>query len=255
MQSVKDFYRELAQGRLALAFQPVVWLPDASRVLYQEGLLRHVEQPGNGVYPFAMLERHQVMHELDRSVVGCVIERLLEDEHLRLGCNISAQSAIIDPFWSATLAQLRDAPSVAARLVIEITESATPPSPEAAIEFVLCLRELGCRVAVDDFGAGLGTLEFIRQTRPDMVKIDQGYLQRARSEPNSVQTLKHLVQLCKTLAPCVIIEGIESEADRALATACGGEWGQGYLFGRPRLDRLGALCRLRGVVAERVVAD
>ncbi|MBP5060277.1 EAL domain-containing protein, partial [Pseudomonas chlororaphis] len=35
-------------------------------------------------------------------------------------------------------------------------------------------RELGCRVAVDDFGAGLGTLEFIRQTRPDMVKIDQG---------------------------------------------------------------------------------
>lgn len=175
-----------------------------------------------------------------------MIERLLEDEHLRLGCNISAQSAIVDPFWSATLAQLRDAPAVAARLVIEITESATPPSTEAAIEFVLCLRELGCRVAVDDFGAGLGTLEFIRQSLPDMVKIDQGYLQRARSEPNSVQTLKHLVQLCKTLAPCVIIEGIESEADRALATACGGEWGQGYLFGRPRLDRLGAPCRLRG---------
>lgn len=70
MQSVKDFYRELAQGRLALAFQPVVWLPDTSRVLYLEGLLRHVEQPGNGVYPFALLERHQLMRELDRSVVG-----------------------------------------------------------------------------------------------------------------------------------------------------------------------------------------
>lgn len=245
MHRVKNFYNELAQGKLVLAFQPVVWLPDSQRVLYQEGLLRHIEAQGEGVYPFAMLEKHQLMRELDRSVVNCVIERLLQNEHLRLGCNISAQSAIVDHYWQPILMQLRDAPSVAARLVIEVTESATPPSTSAAIEFVLCLRELGCRVAIDDFGAGLGTLEFIRQTRPDIVKIDQGYLQRARLETNNAQTLGHLVQLCKTLAPCVIIEGIESEADRALATACGSEWGQGYLFGRPQIDALGAQCQLQ----------
>jgi len=174
------------------------------------------------------------MRELDHSVVLCVIEGLRGNERLRLGCNISAQSAIIDDFWWPILQVLRDWPSVAARLVIEITESATPPSIEAASEFVLCLRELGCRVAIDDFGAGLGTLEFIRQTRPDIVKIDKGYLHRARGELNSAQTLSHLVQLCKTLAPCVIIEGVETAADQSLATACGGEWGQGYLFGRRR---------------------
>ncbi|EJM19946.1 EAL domain-containing protein [Pseudomonas sp. GM18] len=245
MHRVRSFYSELALGRLVLAFQPVVWLPDSNRVLYQEGLLRHVDALGEGVYPFAMLEKHQLMRELDRSVVHGVIDSLLLDEHLRLGCNISAQSAIVDHYWREIIAQLRDAPSVAARLVIEITESATPPSTLAAIEFVLCLRELGCRVAIDDFGAGLGTLEFIRQTRPDIVKIDQGYLQRARLETNNAQTLGHLVQLCKTLAPCVIIEGIESEADRALVTACGSEWGQGYLFGRPQIDALGARCLLQ----------
>ncbi|EJM62102.1 EAL domain-containing protein [Pseudomonas sp. GM50] len=245
MHRVRNFYSELALGRLVLAFQPVVWLPDSSRVLYQEGLLRHIDALGKGVYPFAMLEKHQLMRELDRSVVHSVIDSLLLDEHLRLGCNISAQSAIVDHYWQEIIAHLRDAPSVAARLVIEITESATPPSTLAAIEFVLCLRELGCRVAIDDFGAGLGTLEFIRQTRPDIVKIDQGYIQRARLETNNAQTLGHLVQLCKTLAPCVIIEGIESEADRALATACGSEWGQGYLFGRPQIDALGARCLLQ----------
>ena len=245
MHEVRSFYSELAQGKLVLAFQPVVWLPDSGRELYQEGLLRHIDARGDGVFPFAILEKHQLMRELDRSVVNSVIERLLQNEHLRLGCNISAQSAIVDHFWQPIFAQLHDAPSVAARLIIEITESATPPSTSAAIEFVLCLRELGCRVAIDDFGAGLGTLEFIRQTRPDIVKIDQGYLQRARLETNSAQTLGHLVQLCKTLAPCVIIEGIETEADRALATACGSEWGQGYLFGRPRIDALGVQCLLR----------
>lgn len=249
MHRVKNFYNELAQGKLVLAFQPVVWMPDSDRVLYQEGLLRHIDASGEGVYPLVMLEQLQSMRELDRSVVGCVIDRLLQNEHLRLGCNISAQSAIIDPFWHLILAQLRETPSVAARLVIEITESATPPSTSAAIEFVLCLRELGCRVAIDDFGAGLGTLEFIRKTRPDIVKIDQGYLQRARLDTNNAQTLGHLVQLCKTLAPCVIIEGIETEADRALATACGSEWGQGYLFGRPRIDALGERCQLQSLPA------
>ncbi|WP_460126309.1 EAL domain-containing protein [Pseudomonas sp. S2_C03] len=249
MHRVKNFYNELAQGKLVLAFQPVVWMPDSDRVLYQEGLLRHIDASGEGVYPLVMLEQLQSMRELDRSVVGCVIDRLLHDEHLRLGCNISAQSAIIDPFWHSILARLRETPSVAARLVIEITESATPPSTSAAIEFVLCLRELGCRVAIDDFGAGLGTLEFIRKTRPDIVKIDQGYLQRARLDTNNAQTLGHLVQLCKTLAPCVVIEGIETEADRALATACGSEWGQGYLFGRPRIDALGERCQLQSMPA------
>lgn len=245
MHRVRSFYSELAQGKLVLAFQPVVWLPDSARLLYQEGLLRHVDAQGEGVYPFALLEKHQLMRELDRSVVHSVMDRLLADEHLRLGCNISAQSAIIDGYWRVIVAQLRDTPSVAARLVIEITESAKPACTLAAIEFVLCLRELGCRVAIDDFGAGLGTLEFIRQTRPDIVKIDQGYLQRARVSTNSAQTLGHLVQLCKTLAPCVIIEGIESESDRALASACGSEWGQGYLFGRPQIDGLGVRCQLQ----------
>ncbi len=248
MHRVRSFYSELAQGKWVLAFQPVVWLPDSNRLLYQEGLLRHIDgQQGGGGNPFAMLEKHQLMRDLDRSVVHGVIASLQQDEHLRLGCNISAQSAIVDHYWQEILAYLRDTPSVAARLVIEITESATPPSTSAAIEFVLCLRELGCRVAIDDFGAGLGTLEFIRQTRPDIVKIDQGYIQRARLETNSAQTLGHLVQLCKTLAPCVIIEGIESEADRALASACGSDWGQGYLFGRPQIDALEARCLLRAV--------
>lgn len=255
MQSVNDFYLQLSRGRLVLAFQPVIWLPDSSRVLYQEGLLRHVDARGDGVYPFAMLEKHQLMRELDRSVVHSVIECLLKDPLLRLGCNISAQSAIIDGFWHDLLRRLGDEPSVASRLVIEITESATPPSTQAAIEFVLCLRELGCRVAIDDFGSGLGTLEFIRRTRPDIVKIDQGYLRRARGELNSAQTLSHLVQLCKTLAPCVIIEGIETVADHGLASACGGEWGQGYLFGRPQVDRLGQPCRLQRLGLEPSAAD
>ncbi len=48
MHRVKNFYNELAQGKLVLAFQPVVWMPDSDRVLYQEGLLRHIDASGEG---------------------------------------------------------------------------------------------------------------------------------------------------------------------------------------------------------------
>ncbi|QIH09520.1 MULTISPECIES: EAL domain-containing protein [unclassified Pseudomonas] len=255
MQSIKDFYRELADGRLMLAFQPVVWLADSSRVLYHEGLLRRIDAQGGDTYPLAHLEKQALMRELDRNVVLCVIACLHRDDRLRLGCNISARSAVIDSFWLEIIEALREAPSVAARLVIEITESAAPPSIEAASEFVRCLRGLGCRVAIDDFGAGVGTLEFIRQTRPDIVKIDKGYIQRARGEANSAQTLGHLVQLCKTLAPCVIVEGLESIADQELASDCGGEWGQGYLFGRPHVDRLGQRCQVSRMAQESCTSD
>ena len=78
MQRVRDFYRELSRGQLLLAFQPVVWLPGSSRVLYQEGLLRRADAQGPESYPFALMEQHQMMRDLDRSVVQCVIDRLLE---------------------------------------------------------------------------------------------------------------------------------------------------------------------------------
>ena len=58
-----------------------------------------------------------------------------------------------------------------------------------------------------------------------------------------------------TLAPCVIIEGIETSTDQNLATACGGEWGQGYLFGRPQVDRLGRRCCLEQQMAPRCALD
>ena len=72
MHRVKNFYNELAQGKLVLAFQPVVWMPDSDRVLYQEGLLRHIDASGEGVYPLVMLEQFAgVMY------IGLVVSRLV----------------------------------------------------------------------------------------------------------------------------------------------------------------------------------
>ena len=242
LQRAHLFYDELQRGHFCLAFQPVVAAREPERVLYRESLLRH-ESGGLGFNPFPLLERLHVIRPLDHRVLNVMIDLLQSHPELTLGCNISALSTVSDPDWESTLETLNADPCVARRLTVEITESSVPPCHNSAVELVTHLRNSGCQVAVDDFGSGFGTLAFILQSQPDIIKIDQSYIQRARENTQGERTLVHLLELCKTLAPCVIVEGIETEADLQLAQDIGSEWLQGYLFGRPSF----ALADLPGI--------
>ena len=242
LQRAHVFYDELQRGHFCLAFQPVVAARDPERVLYRESLLRH-ENGGLGFNPFPLLERLHVIRPLDHRVLNVMIDLLQSHSELTLGCNISALSTVWDSDWERALETLNAIPCVARRLTVEITESSVPPCHNSAVELVTHLRNSGCQVAVDDFGSGFGTLAFIQQSQPDIIKIDQSYIQRARANTQGEQTLVHLLELCKTLAPCVIVEGIETAADLQLAQDIGSEWLQGYLFGRPTF----ALANLPGI--------
>ena len=232
LQRAHLFYDELQRGHFCLAFQAVVATHDPERILYRESLLRH-ENGGLGFNPFPLLERLHVIRPLDHRVLSTMIRLLQDHPGLTLGCNISALSTVMDQDWDSTLDVLAADQAVARRLVVEITESTVPPCHNSAVELVTHLRNSGCQVAVDDFGSGFGTLSFIQQSQPDIIKIDQSYIQRARTNAQDELTLKYLLELCKTLAPCVIVEGIETEEDLQRAQSLGSEWLQGYLFGRP----------------------
>jgi EAL domain-containing protein (putative c-di-GMP-specific phosphodiesterase class I) len=228
---ISFFHAELLRGHFHLHYQPVV-STQAMQPLYSEGLLRY-RGSGLGFNLFSLLEGYGAMRHLDHCVVQHLIKTLQSNEPLILGCNISAQSATFDEGWERTLELLASMPQVASRLVIEITESTAFADISRAVEFVRRVQSVGCRVAVDDFGSGFGTLEFIQKCRPDIIKVDQGYVRRARDQALSEKTLGHLVGLCSTLAPVVIVEGIENLSDHDLVLRAGAEWGQGYLFGHP----------------------
>lgn len=242
---VRYVYEQLQRGRFYLAFQPVRAAADTARTLYQEGLLRSDGEP-LGFNPFAVLERRHSMRRLDRCVVEAVISLLARHPTLTLGCNVSAQSATLDYHWEQVLQRLADS-GIASRLVIEITESSAPISHDQAVEFVHQLRSTGCHVAIDDFGSGFGTLAFIQQAQPDIIKIDQGYVQRARRSSLHAKTLRHLVGLCNTLAAHVVVEGIETADDLAISRECEAQWVQGFLFARAQklLDGLDRPCVLQ----------
>lgn len=188
-----DYKRGMAQAvalvhalnteQICLEFQSVVRHDQAGVELYAEGLLRVSGLAGSGgpASFIPSLERLGLVRMLDRAVVLAVLGELERKSSAKLGCNVSASSLMLDSFWMGIVERLAARPDVAARLTIEVTETAPLPDFDVAVAFVQHLKKLGCQIALDDFGAGHSNVAFALAVKPDVIKIDGAYLHRARA--------------------------------------------------------------------------
>jgi EAL domain-containing protein (putative c-di-GMP-specific phosphodiesterase class I) len=241
------FEQALDQSGATLAFQSVVNCDQPATVLYAEGLLRVSGLPddvGAG-HLVPVMEQLGLIRMLDRVVVQAVLDQLIDRPGAHLACNVSARSLIDDSWWISVFDRLSTRPDIASRLTIEITETAPVSDFEAAVAFVQRLKSLGCRIALDDFGSGHSTLAFARAIRPDVIKLDGRLLHGARRSEDEVCYFRRLVSLCKSLAPLVVAEGVESENDLQIAIEASVEWMQGTLIEPPLVCGPAAILRSR----------
>jgi EAL domain-containing protein (putative c-di-GMP-specific phosphodiesterase class I) len=234
MAHASQVLKAMLAGHLALSLQPVFNIHNKGPSLYDECLARVILPTSNcAMMPASFIpsiERAQLMNEFDRIVVSSVIDRLELDDMLVLGCNISAQSALISSQWTIIFDRLKRLPDVARRLIIEITET-VPVVPSMARDFLRHLNRLGCRVAIDDFGSGYGVQNAIEIGAPDIVKLDALFLREARNGSFGIERLRGLASLARSLAGTVVIEGVEDNADLGVVGRVGCEWAQGHLHG------------------------
>ncbi|MBD1388932.1 EAL domain-containing protein [Neiella sp. HB171785] len=123
----------------------------------------------------------------------------------------------------------------AGRVVIELTEQASY-DPQGLVDAVGRYRALGCKIAIDDFGAGHSNFERIWTLLPDIVKLDRNMVLRAANETTIQQMLPGLVNLVHQSGALVLAEGIETVDQAMLISNAGVDMGQGYLFGYPRQE-------------------
>ncbi|MCW2351810.1 EAL domain-containing protein [Sphingobium sp. B12D2B] len=246
MRVAASLVRQARKGELFLAWQAIA--TDARHqdesdhaYLYSEGLLRGVSPRGDFTAlgeAVASLERLGLVRVLDRHLVLQTIERLRANPLEVLGCNISAQSALLDVWWSTVVSHLEADPGLARRLVIEITETATLPDISLSVAFCDRLKSLGCRIAIDDFGTGHAAFRTLLTLRPDIIKIDAIFLNRALLSEYGAEfeAFRHLIGLAMSFAAHVVVEGIETSAGLALARKAGACSFQGYHIGTPGLS-------------------
>ena len=226
----------IRQDRLKPHFQPILDLR-SGHVHAFEGLIRG---PSDSLLqsPAALFKVAAETRQLF-ALEGACCQALLRD-YARSGypqklfLNLSPQSLTAAAAGSliplGLLAELAIPP---ARIVIELTEAwpiqDLPFLAETADQF----RKLGFQIALDDLGEGFSSLRLWSELRPEYVKIDKHFIQGVSRDPVKRQFLKSLCDIAVKTGALVVGEGIELEADLAVALELGLDLGQGYLFGRP----------------------
>ena len=117
-------------------------------------------------------------------------------------------------------------------LAVEITETALVTDDDLLREEITKLRDHGVTVLLDDFGTGYSSLNWIFNVPTDGIKIDRSYT-AAMDDPYRRLVMGSLASMCRDLGLDVVVEGIETEAQRTQLKDLGFSKGQGYLFGKP----------------------
>ena len=239
MRAGDEIVAALNEGRVMIAFEPIVAAQTRKPVWY-ECLMRLRRADGSIVRAgdvVPMAERLGFIRLLDHRVLELTVRELAAAPMLRAAVNVSPAS-ICDPDWSAALtALMRGNAGVAERLTVEITESAAIQNVEDTRGFVTRVKNLGCRIAIDDFGAGYSSFRNLRRLGIDLVKIDGAFVQHVTRSEDDRAFVQTMIDLCRRLGLAAVAEWVQDEAAAALLTGWGCDFLQGALVGLASFER------------------
>lgn len=149
---------------------------------------------------------------------------------LTINVNLSARHFLQNDLLQQCRDILYETQLSTSSLILEVTESAVMPDPEAVIDLMFQLKELGIKIALDDFGTGYSSLSYLHRFPLDSLKIDRTFISRIMQDDEIVRTIIHLG---RNLGMRVIAEGIETTEQVKKLQELGCEYGQGYYFSVP----------------------
>jgi EAL domain-containing protein (putative c-di-GMP-specific phosphodiesterase class I)/CheY-like chemotaxis protein len=120
-----------------------------------------------------------------------------------------------------------------ASLQVEITEQSLVRDFAVCERHLRALKNLGCRIAVDDFGAGYSSLSYIGRLPIDVLKLDRQFIVGIAEDPSSQAIASLTFALARRLGLEIVAEGVETAEQQAVLEGIGFRYAQGYLFGRP----------------------
>ncbi|MBM3588813.1 MAG: EAL domain-containing protein [Alphaproteobacteria bacterium] len=184
----------------------------------------------------ALAEAVGLTAELDGAAVSAVCEAAGAAGGTRVACNLSGLSLQSPKFLEDMKTLLENRPGMADRLVVEITETAEIKDEDEAAHMIELLREHKILVCLDDFGAGAAALRYLRAFKVDYVKVDGIYVANALQSERDRGFITAMLDLARTVGAQVVAERIETEEEAALMLELGVRHGQGYLFGKPKME-------------------
>ncbi len=242
LRATDEIVAALNERRIALAFEPVVEA-QSRRTAFYECLMRIQRADGsfaqaNEIIPIA--ERVGLVRMVDHRVLELVIGELAQAPALQASVNVSAASTADPKWWAGLGALLRANAGAAERLIVEITETAAIQDVDDARGFVARVKDLGCRIAIDDFGAGHTSFRNLRKLGVDIVKIDGAFVQNLLKSDDDRAFVHTLIDLSRRLGLKTVVEWVQDEETARQLREWGADYLQGVLIGLASPERVWA---------------
>ena len=251
LKVVADLQQHVPTERFFLEFQPVVSLADAASSLSYEILIRMRGEQGEVIPPGRFIgaaERNGLMSQIDRWVLQQTLRWLDSNPAHRdrisfATINLSGASLNDARFIDDAIAMMIEHQHSMAKLCFEITESVALHDLGATRRFVDRVRMYGSTVALDDFGAGYTSFNYLKEIPANFIKIDGSFVKDINVDPANYAITRTIVDLTHQLGMESIAEWAETPETIAALIELGVDYGQGYGLVRPVTPSLMAQSR------------
>jgi diguanylate cyclase (GGDEF)-like protein len=238
----------LNDKRIRIAYQPIVDACTGEAAIYE--CLVRMEQPDGSLVSAGhfvpVAEKLGIIGLLDYRVMELAVEALRTHPDVILSLNVSGRTTA-DRLWRETLAShLTSDKNLARRLVIEITETVAIHEVVELTEFVAKFRELGCRIAIDDFGAGYTSFRNLKTLDVDLVKIDGSFVIDLATNPDNQFFVRTLVDLARNFNLPTVAEWVSNEEEVEMLRDFGVKYLQGFYLGEPAMSLPSSLRTIEG---------
>jgi EAL domain-containing protein (putative c-di-GMP-specific phosphodiesterase class I) len=221
----------LGDDRLALYSQPII--PLSGGQPSEQLMVRTIAYDGDVVTPSILLptaEEARVIFETDRWVIAHAAQIAAQGRRIA----VTLSGASIDHRLLAYIAsELHVAGADPTNLIVQLTKTALFTDNRVVEEFADGLAELGCGLALDDLGTGLGTLTSLELLPVQYLKVDADFVRDLETNRTNQYVLEAIVRLARRLGRKTIAEGVQDEETLSLVCEYGIDFAQGDHLGRP----------------------
>ncbi len=263
MQWVSRLNQGLQEHSFCLYYQPIVPFAESEAgKIYQEVLLRFQDPDGTLISPMAFIptaERYQLMHVIDQWVIRTLFghlsfvirhlsltpelgskrlslegETLLEPWNHLYSINLSAVTIKDEGFIPFLLEQFQRHSIPPHSICFEIAENVAIANLTKVTSVIHALKEIGCQVALDNFGSGMSSFAYLKNLAVDYIKIDGNFVKTIGNNSIDLAMVEAINRIGHVMGVKTIAECVESEAVCLQLKALGVDYGQGYWLGKPQ---------------------
>ena len=245
-QWVEKLNRALEENRFRLYAQKIIAIADNINCCHQEILLRLLDDSGNLILPGTFIpaaERYGLMPAIDRWVISTFLagyQSYCDDNpssHSSSNLytiNLSGASLNSEDFGNFLQSQFARYRIPTDTICFEITETVAIANLDDAIALISWLKELGCLIALDDFGSGMSSLNYLKNLPIDYLKIDGSFVVNIASDKIDYATVECFNHISQIMDIKTIAEFVENETILKNLKQIGINYAQGYGIERPQ---------------------